>query len=227
MVKKSSPASGNGGRKARTSAAAAAPEVQGGVQWGLGAGTSQGADSGFTTDTASGQLPPEVGDITVLNGIQVRWDGEDWAPYSGPGLDPSEGDHKTIDGLDHVFTQGDWVLASEEVAGPAPEPKTKKQLAAEAKAAAAAAAQDAADEEGGTLSNMTNDLVHGVEALERLAEEIGALKDDAGEIMSELKSKGYTPKIIRLAIRRRAMDPDARNTEDSMLATYEEALRGS
>lgn len=86
---------------------------------------------------------------------------------------------------------------------------------------------DASDASAVNLTNMTSDLVKGVEALERLAEEIGALRDDAKEFMAELKSKGYSTKTIRQVMRRRAMDPDKRKEEDALLDLYEEALRGA
>lgn len=204
MVKKASAASGNGGsRKARTSAAAAADKPAG--IWGGGAlpldpDTVSDENGGFTTDSASGQRQP------------------------------NEGDHSRINGEERVFTQGEWVPASEEVAGPAPKTPRKprgKKAAEQPDPPTNADGETEEDEGTGTLTNMTSDLVAGVERLERLNEEISALKDDAKEIIGELKSKGYSPPIIRKAIRRRAMDPDKRNSDDSMLAQYEEALRGA
>lgn len=75
------------------------------------------------------------------------------------------------------------------------------------------------------LTNLKGDLVNGVERIERVMEEIGALKEDAKEIFGELKSRGYSTSIIRKVIARRAMDPDKRKEQDALLDLYEEALR--
>lgn len=202
MVKKASPASGNGGsRRSRTSAANAAQgEAKPAGIWGGGAlpldpDAVSGADGGFTTDNASGQV------------------------------EPKEGDHATIDGVEAVFTMGEWQPAGEEVPTTIAESVAPKRTRKPRATKGEEAPKEEAEAEG--FSNMTNDLVKGVEGLERLAEEIDVLKEDAKELMSELKSKGYSPPIIREAIRRRSMDPDARSTHDSLLNTYEEALRGS
>lgn len=214
MVKKTSAASGNG-KRSRTSAAAVANDIDMGAAkgnpWGLkgiaGAGMEAGAsaDTGFTTDTASGRAEngkPDVGDVAEVDGVTSRWNGEGWEPYGGPDVQ-------------------DAPIA--EVVAPAKRTSRKPKQPAPAPAEE----DEASEEEESQLSNMTSDLVHGVESLERLAEEVGALKDDAKEVMDDLKSKGYSPKVIRIALRRRQMDPDVRASEDSMLQSYEEALRGA
>lgn len=87
--------------------------------------------------------------------------------------------------------------------------------------------RNAEEDRGVNLTGMTKDLVNGIERIERLNEEIGALKDDAKEVFAELKGKGYSTPIIRKALVRRAMDPDKRKEQDDLLALYEEALRGA
>lgn len=88
-------------------------------------------------------------------------------------------------------------------------------------------ANDASDDGAVNLTNMTSDLVAGVEAVERIAEEISVLKNDAKDTFDSLKSKGYSPKYLRMVLRRRSMDPDKRKEQDDMIALYEEALRGA
>lgn len=94
-----------------------------------------------------------------------------------------------------------------------PKRKTKAEKEAEAET-----------DRGVNLSAMQRDLIAGVEKIERLNEEISALKDDAGELFGELKAKGYSTSTIRKAIVRRAMDPEKRKEADDLLALYEEAL---
>ena len=63
-----------------------------------------------------------------------------------------------------------------------------------------------------------------VERFERLASEIADLRTDQKEIMSEAKSAGYDPKIIRALIRERAEDEDKRAEREALLETYRAAL---
>lgn len=67
-------------------------------------------------------------------------------------------------------------------------------------------------------------LLSFVERFERLAEEKSGLVDDMSEVMAEAKSHGFDTKIMRQAIRRRAMDPADREEGDSLLDIYETAL---
>lgn len=74
-------------------------------------------------------------------------------------------------------------------------------------------------------SNTMMQLLSFVERFERLQEERDAIGDDQKEVMSEAKGMGFDTKIMRLAIRRRKMDPDDRMEGDSILEVYEEAIR--
>lgn len=74
------------------------------------------------------------------------------------------------------------------------------------------------------LSNSSGLLLSFCERFERLSEEIGALSDDRKEVMAEAKSAGFDTKILRTAIRRRAMDVGDRADADALLHTYEEGL---
>lgn len=83
------------------------------------------------------------------------------------------------------------------------------------------------DAEGVNLTGMAKDLIAIVERAERVLEEISAGKDDLKEIIAEAKQKGYSTKILRKVLARRAMDPDKRKEEDSLLGLYEEAINGA
>ena len=75
------------------------------------------------------------------------------------------------------------------------------------------------------ISVNTTELVSYVERIERVQEEIGEMKGDLKELFVEVKSKGYSPAILRKVLARRAMDPDKRREVDEMIEVYEEALR--
>ena len=65
-----------------------------------------------------------------------------------------------------------------------------------------------------------------IERFERLASEIADLRTDQKEIMSEAKSAGYDPKIIRALIKERAEDENKRAEREALLETYRAALGG-
>lgn len=92
-------------------------------------------------------------------------------------------------------------------------------------AGAAAPDPGTAMESGGNLSNAAKSLIGYVERVERLAEERAAIQQDIKELFAEIKAAGFSTPIVREAIRRRAMDPAAREEHDSLLAIYEESLR--
>lgn len=63
-----------------------------------------------------------------------------------------------------------------------------------------------------------------VERIERVNEEIGALQDDRKEIFGEAKAFGLDPKIMRIIIRRRAMEKAKRDEQDALVHVYSKAL---
>lgn len=75
--------------------------------------------------------------------------------------------------------------------------------------------------------NAAAQLLRFVERLERLDEERRGLVEDAKEVRGEAKGMGFDTKILGQVIRRRAMDPGDRQEADSMLETYEEAVRAA
>jgi uncharacterized protein (UPF0335 family) len=67
-------------------------------------------------------------------------------------------------------------------------------------------------------------LIAVVEAVERLTEEIGALRDGIKERIAEAKADGYSPAVLRNVLKRRRMNADDRAEMDSAIAAYETAL---
>jgi uncharacterized protein (UPF0335 family) len=71
---------------------------------------------------------------------------------------------------------------------------------------------------------MNNQLKAFVERLERLEEEKKAIQNDIKEVLSEAKSDGFEPKILKKVIALRKMDPEERQRMELMIATYMAAL---
>lgn len=69
-----------------------------------------------------------------------------------------------------------------------------------------------------------NQLKAFVERLERLEEEKKAIQNDIKEVLSEAKSDGFEPKILKKVIALRKMDPEERKRMELMIATYMAAL---
>lgn len=63
-----------------------------------------------------------------------------------------------------------------------------------------------------------------VQRYERLQEEIDALNDDRGELMKEVASAGFDKKIFKIIIKRRKMNEDQCDEEDTLVELYERAL---
>jgi uncharacterized protein (UPF0335 family) len=69
-----------------------------------------------------------------------------------------------------------------------------------------------------------NQLKAFVERLERLEEEKKAIQNDIKEVLSEAKSEGFEPKILKKVIALRKIDPEERERMELMIATYMAAL---
>lgn len=63
-----------------------------------------------------------------------------------------------------------------------------------------------------------------IERIERLAEERAGLQNDIKEIYQEAGGNGFEPKIIRMIIRLRKLNPSDRAEQDLLLETYKSAL---
>lgn len=74
---------------------------------------------------------------------------------------------------------------------------------------------------GGIASDRLRSIV---ERVERLQEEIAALKSDQKDIFAEAKSAGFDTKVVRQVLRRRAMEPAEREEQDTLRDLYEKAL---
>lgn len=117
-------------------------------------------------------------------------------------------------GLDGNTAAGD-VGGDKDTGAAPPEPKSRRKgKAAETPPPGAAA----------IVTNVSRDLIQGVERIERLNEEIDALGDDKKEFFAELKTKGYKTKIIRKLIAERAADPDVVKEDRDLMELYRDAL---
>jgi len=69
-----------------------------------------------------------------------------------------------------------------------------------------------------------NQLKSIIERIERLEEERKALADDIKDVLTEAKSNGFEPKIIRKVIALRKMPAEERREMQLMIETYMAAL---
>lgn len=63
-----------------------------------------------------------------------------------------------------------------------------------------------------------------IERIETLNNDKSAVSGDIREVFAEAKGSGFDPKIMRIIIRRRAMDAAYRNEQDALVDTYSAAL---
>lgn len=78
---------------------------------------------------------------------------------------------------------------------------------------------------GSKLANTTGAQLRSfIERIERLEEEKAALAADIREVYAEAKSNGYDPKIMRMVVRLRKLDPNERAEQEALLDTYLAAL---
>ncbi|WP_454886107.1 DUF2312 domain-containing protein [Sphingomonas oryzagri] len=63
-----------------------------------------------------------------------------------------------------------------------------------------------------------------IERIERLEEEKKGMMDDIKDVYLEAKSTGYDPKTMRVIVRLRKMEKNARDEADALLETYKAAL---
>jgi uncharacterized protein (UPF0335 family) len=69
-----------------------------------------------------------------------------------------------------------------------------------------------------------NQLKAFVERLEKLEEERATISEDIKEVLSEAKSSGFDPKIIKKILSLRKQDAKKRAEEQAVLAVYMDAL---
>ena len=63
-----------------------------------------------------------------------------------------------------------------------------------------------------------------IERIERLSEEMKGMQDDIKDVYLEAKATGYDPKTMRVIVRLRKMEKNARDEADALLETYRAAL---
>lgn len=63
-----------------------------------------------------------------------------------------------------------------------------------------------------------------IDKIENLMAEKADIQGDVKDIFTVAKSEGFDPKIMRILIRRRAMDAAARAEQDALVDTYSRAL---
>ncbi len=63
-----------------------------------------------------------------------------------------------------------------------------------------------------------------IERVERLEEEKKDIARDIRDVYAEAKGNGFDPKIMRILIKRRAMDRAEREEQDALVATYARSL---
>ena len=63
-----------------------------------------------------------------------------------------------------------------------------------------------------------------IERIERLEEEKKGVADDIKDVYAEAKAVGYDTRIMRKVIQLRKMKPDDRSEQETILATYMNAL---
>lgn len=63
-----------------------------------------------------------------------------------------------------------------------------------------------------------------IERIERLEEEKKGIADDIRDVYAEAKAVGYDTKVMRQVVRLRAMKPDERSEQETILDIYKAAL---
>jgi uncharacterized protein (UPF0335 family) len=63
-----------------------------------------------------------------------------------------------------------------------------------------------------------------MEKIEKLAAEKADIQSDIKDIFTVAKGEGFDPKIMRIIIRRRAMDAAVRMEQDALVDTYSRAV---
>jgi uncharacterized protein (UPF0335 family) len=63
-----------------------------------------------------------------------------------------------------------------------------------------------------------------LEAIERLTEEKKMIQSDITDHFTIAKTEGFDPKIMRIILKRRAMDAAARAEQDALVDTYSRAV---
>ena len=76
----------------------------------------------------------------------------------------------------------------------------------------------------GSGSNSAAELRAHIEAIETLLDDKADIASDISDRFTVAKSQGFDPKIMRILLRRRAMDAAERDEQDAMVDTYSRAV---
>lgn len=63
-----------------------------------------------------------------------------------------------------------------------------------------------------------------IERIENLQNEKRAIAEDIAQVFAESKGAGFDNKIVRIILRRRAMDASVRQEQDALVHTYSKAI---
>jgi uncharacterized protein (UPF0335 family) len=84
--------------------------------------------------------------------------------------------------------------------------------------------KDVDEDSTSNVSPAARDLGSLVKRIEKLKEDQKALATDVKSVFDEAKAAGFDTKIVRMVVKRRAMDRADLEEQDSLLATYETNL---
>lgn len=76
----------------------------------------------------------------------------------------------------------------------------------------------------GTGGNSAAELKAHIEAIEKLNEDKADISHDIRDRFTIAKTQGFDPKIMRILIRRRAMEAAVRMEQDALVDTYSRAV---
>ena len=80
-------------------------------------------------------------------------------------------------------------------------------------------------EQADVNSNSGRDALHSfIERIERLQEDKKNVTEDIRDVFTEAKGSGFDVQVLRVVLRRRAMDKDKRDELDSLVDLYEGVL---
>ena len=74
-------------------------------------------------------------------------------------------------------------------------------------------------------SNTAATLLASIQRIETLEEEKAAVAEQISDEKKAIKDMGFDAKIVAAVLKRRKMNADEREEQDSLIHTYEEALR--
>lgn len=76
-----------------------------------------------------------------------------------------------------------------------------------------------------TVNGVAGDrLLAFIERVERLNEEVAALKSDIKDVMAEAKGAGFDVRVVRALIKARRMDPEKRREFEATFSVYARAI---